>query len=86
MEFQDDSPERELVLRFDTDHPEFTRGFEAGMIWERMNQRIPTFEQHISGKNAEMIMRMAEVQSYKYVADNLEDGWYWIKFSYVGGV
>jgi hypothetical protein len=45
------------VLPFDTDDPEFGRGFEVGQMWSSLpGQR--SFVVHIS--NAEMVVRLAE--------------------------
>lgn len=70
-----------LVLPFDSDDLEFTRGFEAGMIWQQMQMKVPVIEQHLSGANAEMAMRMAEIEDYTFSAEDLSNDWYWIKLT-----
>lgn len=63
-----------LVLAFDTDDPEFTRGFEAGQMWERLNRDRHAC-QTVHGENAEMVMRMAEALDVSFSARDLGDGW-----------
>ena len=69
-----DINDMELVLGFDTDDPQYARGFEAGMLWERMNA-----EHHlvadIHATNTEMVMRMAEAKGFSFVAEDLNDDW-----------
>lgn len=82
-EEEDENVEVELVLSFDTDEEEFTRGFEAGMLWQRMSDDELRIEQYIRGDNTEMLMRMSEAKGYKYIADDLENDWYWIRLDKV---
>ena len=63
-----------LVLPFDTDEPEFTRGFEAGQLWERL-ERDGLAAQLIHAENAEMVMRMAEAKRLEFSANDAGDGW-----------
>jgi hypothetical protein len=79
-----DEPERgengeveySLVLAFDTDDPEFTRGFEAGQIWERL-ERDGYTSQLVSAGNAEMVMRMADKHGLKFTAEDV--GYEWLQ-------
>ena len=64
----------ELVLAFDTDSPEFVRGFEAGKLWHRL-QEPGEVEQLLHTENAEMIMRMAEATGRTFTGENVSDGW-----------
>lgn len=63
-----------LVLAFDTDAPEFTRGFEAGQLWERL-ERDGTAGQLIHAENAEMVMRMADAKALRFSAEDVGNGW-----------
>jgi hypothetical protein len=63
-----------LVLAFDTDEPEFTRGFEAGQLWERI-ERDGRVNQLIHAENAEMVMRIAEAKELAFTAEDVGDGW-----------
>jgi hypothetical protein len=63
-----------LVLPFDSDDPEFTRGFEAGMLWERM-EHTDELEVTVHDGNAEMIMRMCEARGWAFQGEQVADGW-----------
>ncbi len=70
--------EYNLILTFDTDEPEFTRGFEAGQLWERLEHSGRT-EQLIHAENAEMVMRMAEAKGLQFSAEDVGNGWMQVK-------
>lgn len=63
------------ILAFDTDDPEFTRGFEAGRLWEQVKADAAPFEQTIHASNAEMAMRICEAQERDFRADILDEHW-----------
>jgi hypothetical protein len=63
-----------LILAFDSDDAEFTRGFEAGQLWERL-ERDGYAGQLIHAENAEMVMRMAESKGLVFTAKDVGDGW-----------
>lgn len=69
-----DDAEYGLVLRFDTDDPEFVRGFELGQLWERI-ERDGAVSQLIHAENAEMVMRIAESKGLRFRAEYAGDGW-----------
>lgn len=50
----------ELLLAFDTDDPEFTRGVEAGVLWMRCQHEEPPVEAIVHATNIEMVMRIAD--------------------------
>lgn len=62
----------ESVLRFDTDDPEFARGFEIGVLWERINAS-GSCQMEISAANAEMVMRVAKVTGCRFSGHELND-------------
>jgi hypothetical protein len=62
-----------LVLPFDTDEPEFTRGFEAGVIWERTENG--PYEGLIHAENAEMVIRIAEAREMTFVGEDVGNDW-----------
>lgn len=41
-----------LVLPFDTDDPEFVRGFEVGRLWEKMKLTPEPFEETVHSTEA----------------------------------
>lgn len=59
------------VLAFDSDDPEFVRGFEAGRLWAQMDAGEP-MTATIHASNSEMVMRMAEVRGYRFTASDLD--------------
>lgn len=61
------------LLPFDTDDPEFTRGFEAGRLWERMKNDATDWDETVHATNGEMVMRMAEVCEREFRAEDLDD-------------
>ena len=63
-----------LILPFDSDEPEFTRGFEAGALWERLKNQ-PGFEGTVHAENAEMVMRIAEATGCEFSGEDVGDGW-----------
>lgn len=64
-----------LLLAFDTDDPEFTRGFEIGQMWERL-ERDGFLQQPLAhASNSEMFMRMAEAKGMRFSAEEVNDEW-----------
>lgn len=66
-----DSDSYSLVLPFDSDNPEFTRGFEIGRIYGQLDTRPPTLNGTIHATNAEMLIRVAEQAGYTYRGEPL---------------
>lgn len=64
-----------LVLAFDSDDPEFTRGFEAGRIWQATEEARP-WSGLVSAGNAEMVMRIAESRGMTFRGEYLGNDWY----------
>jgi hypothetical protein len=62
----------ESVLRFDTDDPEFARGFEIGVLWERINS-VGSCHMAVSAANAEMVMRVAKATGCHFSGHELDD-------------
>lgn len=62
-----------MLLPFDTDNPEFARGFEAGSMWERIKNDHTTWDQIIHATNAEMVMRMCEAKDREFRAESTDD-------------
>ena len=67
-----------LVLAFDSDDPEFTRGFEAGQVWTRLDYE-QEFECYLSPGNAEMIMRICEAKGVAFTAEPCGEHWLWLR-------
>ncbi len=66
-----DSPD--LLLEFVSSSEDFQLGFECGEIWACLTDDVEEVHSIISGKNAEMIMRMSEAANYSYSARYLEE-------------
>jgi hypothetical protein len=61
------------LLAFDSDEPEFVRGFEVGRLWAQMVAGEPApVTATIHASNAEMVMRMAEALGYRFTASDLD--------------
>lgn len=73
-----------LILGFDTDEPEFVRGFEAGRLYELMRDGAP-FEQTIHASNTEMAMRICETHDRAFTAESLDDNWTQLEVAAEGG-
>ncbi len=65
----------ELLLAFDTDHPEFCRGFEAGRLWERIKNDHTSWDELVHASNAEMLIRMCETERREFSSEDLDDSW-----------
>lgn len=75
-----DEEETVSVIWFDSDHPEFSRGFVCGKIWAQMRDGKDEIMEHIHGRNAEMCMRLAEAGQYMFVAEELNDDYLVVAF------
>lgn len=64
-----------LLLAFDSDDPEFTRGFEAGRLWEMVKDPDTEWPQLVHAVNAEMVMRMCESEGREFRAGLVDDEW-----------
>jgi len=69
------------LLPFDTDDPEFARGFEAGRLWAILRSGDDEVVQCIDASNAEMAMRLAEATERTVVATELGHDWLEATFS-----
>ncbi len=80
-----EAPRFNMLLPFDTDDDQFARGFEAGRIWDLLGRAISDEEMPVGpvtvhASNAEMILRMAEVQGVTVEWNDLDDTWADISF------
>lgn len=67
---RNDDDEWGLSLPFDTDDPEFTRGFQVGMIYGKFFHPDEHGEVIVSAENAEMLARLIERGAPIEVLDN----------------
>lgn len=79
----DGEPDRSMgefgcILAFDTDDPQFARGFEAGRLWTCLQQSPDReIEQLVHASNAEMAIRMAEALG-RSVRSHEDDAGSWL--------
>lgn len=75
-----------LLLAFDTDDPQFVRGFEVGRIWQTAQTFDGPFEEVAHGVNAEMLLRIAEATERQVRTHEDGDEWITACFSAQGEV
>lgn len=61
-----------LTLKFDSSHPEFRRGFEAGMIWSYAFN-AGGIDCVVRADNTEMVMRICEALDLPWAAEEMSD-------------
>jgi len=69
----------DLICPFDTDDPEFVRGFEVGTVWSQVRTGEPCVVT-VHATNVEMVMRMAEATGRLFEAEDLDDDWIAVAF------
>lgn len=60
-----------LIVSFTDESPSFVHGFEAGQIWQDMNNNRP-IDLTVHAENREIIERMAVASGYEAVFMNTE--------------
>lgn len=74
-----------LLLPFDVDSPEFSRGFEAGRVWATLQMAL-CFDEFdvepiaVHASNAEMMLRIAEACGLHVTSVGLDDTWIEVTF------
>jgi hypothetical protein len=74
------------LLPFDTDEPEFVRGFEAGHVWTKLRGSDER-QFSVHADNAEMMLRIAEALDLCVSSEDLDgsDGtWLEVTFEEAG--
>lgn len=61
-----------LMLNFDSSHPEFYRGFEAGLIWAHA-ANSGGLDAIVHTVNVEMVLRIAEALGLPFRGDPIND-------------
>lgn len=69
-----------LLMPFDTDSPEFIRGFECGHVWTKLRETDER-EFTVHWTNAEMMLRCAESLGLEVQSEELDDAWCHVTFS-----
>lgn len=70
-----------LLLAFDRDDPAFIDGFELGRLWERAKNDEVEFVESIHGRNAEMVLRIAEATGRRVRSQEIGSGWIDVTFA-----
>jgi hypothetical protein len=74
------------LLPFDTDDPQFARGFEAGRIWALLDADPDrAIDELVHGANGEMLLRMSEATGRAVRWEQLGDEWFQVRFDAVEG-
>jgi hypothetical protein len=69
------------LLAYDTDEPEFARGFEAGRLWALLRESPETeFTEYVRITNVEMVLRIAEATGRPAQSAELGKGWLLVRF------
>lgn len=69
-----------LLLPFNTDSAEFTRGFECGHVWTKLRETDER-EFTVHWTNAEMMLRVAEALGLEVEARELDEAWTEVVFT-----
>lgn len=77
------------LLLFDSDDPEFTRGFEAGVVWATLKAmddlallaREDTIVEYVHNENVEMVLRIAEARGWQARSSDVDDDYMRVTFS-----
>lgn len=70
-----------LLLAFDSDDPEFARGFEAARVWSAVRLIEHAADFMVRAENAEMMLRIAEATGRQLRITELDDEWMEAHFS-----
>lgn len=65
----------ELLMPFDSDHPEFTRGFECGQLWAALSLNPASHSTLLHSTNMEMAIRCASAKGYKVEITQTDNTW-----------
>lgn len=69
-----------LLMAFDSDDPEFTRGFECGQLWAALSLRPAEHFATLHSTNFEMARRCAK--HYNYVLEAMSEDNTWISATF----
>lgn len=69
------------MLAFDTDAPEFARGFEAGALWSDLKVSDEALEALVHTSSVEMVLRMGEALGRHVVGEEIDETWTRVRFA-----
>lgn len=65
-----------LLLPFDTQDPQFARGFECGRVWAILRADPDAeFSEYVHAANLEMLLRMAEAAGRMVRTEDVDEMW-----------
>jgi hypothetical protein len=69
-----------LLVSFPDQSESFVHGFEAGIIWNKMEQGIETFEQNIHEENKDLVKEMCNKSGYTFSIQHQNgfNEWKWL--------
>jgi diphthamide synthase (EF-2-diphthine--ammonia ligase) len=70
-----------LVVAFDSDAPDFTRGVEVGMLYQRLVSENLPISAMVHATNAEMALRLAEAVDVTVRAQDCGEDWLEVNFT-----
>lgn len=69
------------LVVFDTNDPEFVRGFEVGRLWTMLRtEPDQVVEEYLRATNVEMALRLAESTGREVRSIELNDDWLFVHF------
>jgi hypothetical protein len=69
------------LIAFDTNDPEFVRGFEIGRLWTMLRtEPEQSVEEYLRATNVEMALRLAESTGRNVQSTELSDTWLFVRF------
>ena len=68
-------------MAFDSDHPEFTRGFECGQLWVALSLRPDEHSVTLHSTNFEIARRTAKHYNYVVEITQADDTWIFATFT-----
>jgi hypothetical protein len=72
----DESLDATLLLRFDTDDPEFARGFECGRLWALLREEPEAeMSEYVRVGNLEMLLRLGEATNRTVQTEDADPAW-----------
>lgn len=69
-----------LLLAFDSDSPEFVRGFEAGRVWALLDEDGQTMTFYLHATNLEMAIRIGEQTGHTCTLVGETDTWITVEY------
>jgi hypothetical protein len=70
-----------LLLAFDTDSPDFARGFELGRLWALLrSDPDEAIQEYAHASNVEMLLRLGEATGRHVESEEVGNDWLLVSF------